>query len=240
MTPNTLAAQRVNDKFNDSSLSLLDLTIQVSGSRLPSPFAHPLSLHLPGPRGAGRTGAERPPRPGDGGRRRRSLRRSPGARSEDVSVPLLLLLPLCRAALSREGPSPLPPRSMASRCLRLAALLALAACPSREYEGREEAARSGQLGGAGSRAAEPAAGADPTRAAGPQRFVPSRNGDWGEGVHRARRRGASVRFVGFWCLCGVGRGEGLFQRYNWESKWGQVLVSPVLKVRPYVVSFLLV
>lgn len=73
-------------------------------------------------------------------RRRRSLRRRPGARSENVSVPLLLLLrlPLCRAALSREGPPPLPPpRSMGSCWLRLAALLALGACPSLEYDGRE-------------------------------------------------------------------------------------------------------
>lgn len=75
-------------------------------------------------------------RPAGGGRRSRCVRRRSGARSEYVSVPLLLLrLPLCRAALSREGPP--PPRSMGSCWLRLAALLALGACPSLEYEGRE-------------------------------------------------------------------------------------------------------
>lgn len=84
-------------------------------------------------RGSRRGGA---PCPAGGGRRSRRLRRRSGARSEYVSVPLLLLrLPLCRAALSREGPP--PPRSMGSCWLRLAVLLALGACPSLEYEGRE-------------------------------------------------------------------------------------------------------
>lgn len=136
---------------------------------------------------------------------------------------------------------------MASRCLRLAALLALAACPSREYEGREGAARSGRLGGVGSRAAEPAAGADPAQAAGPQRFVPcgsrpSRNGDRGERAHSAAPglRGVAERFVGIWCLCGIGHGEGSSQCNDWDSKRGRVLVRPVLGVQPYFVLLLLV
>lgn len=115
---------------------------EARGQHVPSKHPSPLRARCrrrPGQE-ARRSGEGRAVFPGGGRRRRRrrSLRRRPGARSENVSVPLLLLprLPLCRAALSREGPSP-PPRSMGSRWLRLAALLALGACPGLAYEGRE-------------------------------------------------------------------------------------------------------